>query len=205
MTLQAVILCGGRGERLRPLTDTCQKCLLPVGGRPFLDLVIKHYADYGIRRFMLMTGYLGEQFPSLYREWGKFNGLDFHIPCLNPPEGTVKALLDMKDSLDNQFLLLNGDTFCPLDPAALQIPSWSSRVAKIAMATRWASKEMDDLGVRMVKKALVTQIEKNSHYRKLRNIEQVLLYVDVAVQEFNLPWIDIGTPENYERAKVIFR
>jgi UTP-glucose-1-phosphate uridylyltransferase len=52
-SLTAVILCGGRGERLRPLTDTVPKPLLPVNGRPLLDYLLDHLSQSGIREFIL--------------------------------------------------------------------------------------------------------------------------------------------------------
>ena len=58
---QALILCGGMGTRLRPLTDTTPKPMVEVGGRPFLEYLLEQLCEQGIARFVLATGYLGEQ------------------------------------------------------------------------------------------------------------------------------------------------
>jgi glucose-1-phosphate cytidylyltransferase len=52
-----VIMCGGRGARLRPATDSIPKALLPVGARPILDHIIDHFRRYGFHRFVLCLGY----------------------------------------------------------------------------------------------------------------------------------------------------
>jgi NDP-sugar pyrophosphorylase family protein len=61
-SVTAVILSGGRGERLRPLTDTVPKPLLPVNGRPMLDYLLDHLGQSGIEEFILCVGYKAELF-----------------------------------------------------------------------------------------------------------------------------------------------
>jgi NDP-sugar pyrophosphorylase family protein len=58
---QAVILCGGKGERLGEITRRVPKPLLPVGGRPVLDHILDNLESAGIRRFVLSAGYLGSR------------------------------------------------------------------------------------------------------------------------------------------------
>ena len=70
---QAVILCGGRGERLRPLTDEMPKPMVLVNGRPFLQYLLEQLAENGINRFVLLTGYLGEKIVEYFGDgssWG---------------------------------------------------------------------------------------------------------------------------------------
>ena len=57
---QAVVLCGGLGERLRPLTEHLPKPLAPVGGRPFLEYLICQLREQHLERVVLLTGYYGE-------------------------------------------------------------------------------------------------------------------------------------------------
>lgn len=58
---QAVILCGGMGTRLRPLTDNLPKPMVEVNGKPFLYHLLKQLSEQGVTRFLLLTGYLGER------------------------------------------------------------------------------------------------------------------------------------------------
>ena len=58
---QAVILCGGKGERLRPLTQSTPKPMIKIDNRPFLEFLIKKISSQGINRFVILSGYLGDQ------------------------------------------------------------------------------------------------------------------------------------------------
>eukprot|EP01036_Dinobryon_divergens_P057271 gene57271-76468_t len=62
MTLSALILAAGRGERMRPLTDSCPKPLLPVRGKALIDWHVKALAGGGLTRLVINTAWLGEQF-----------------------------------------------------------------------------------------------------------------------------------------------
>src|SRR6267142_2829713 len=64
MNKEIIILAGGKGSRLGDLTKDCQKCMLPINGKPFLDLLIKHYRKQGFNKFIISTGYLAEQVES---------------------------------------------------------------------------------------------------------------------------------------------
>ena len=71
--MQALILSGGRGERLRPLTDKIPKPLLPVGGIPFLGRLINFLKKQGVGEFILATGYKSEMIEDYFKDGGKFN------------------------------------------------------------------------------------------------------------------------------------
>ena len=60
MKTDVAILCGGVGSRLRPLTDHCPKCMVTVGQKPFLAILLDYIASHGFKRAVLCTGYLGE-------------------------------------------------------------------------------------------------------------------------------------------------
>lgn len=110
---QAVILCGGRGERLRPLTDEMPKPMVSVNGRPFLQYLLEQLAENGINRFVLLTGYLGEKIVEYFGDgspWG------WSISYSNGPGewSTTKRIHEALDHIDEQFLLLYSDNFAQL-------------------------------------------------------------------------------------------
>ena len=110
---QAVILCGGRGERLRPLTDEMPKPMVLVNGRPFLQYLLEQLAENGINRFVLLTGYLGEK---IVEYFGDGSSWGWSISYSNGPVewSTTKRIHEALDQIDEQFLLLYSDNFAQL-------------------------------------------------------------------------------------------
>lgn len=110
---QAVILCGGRGERLRPLTDIKPKPMVDLNGRPFLYFLFEQLAENGIRRFVLLTGYLGEQ---IVEYFGDGSSWGWSIEYSHGPVEwlTARRVYEAIDQIDQQFLLLYSDNFAQL-------------------------------------------------------------------------------------------
>lgn len=133
MLKQCLILVGGKGTRLRPPTLDTPKPLLSVGGRAFLDYVIDIVARQGIKRFLLLGGYLGDQVEEYCRHARR---ADRTIECMieNRPAGTAGALLQARERLDDMFLLCNGDSLFDVDIADLAaLPAGSDWVGKLAL------------------------------------------------------------------------
>lgn len=116
--MQAVILAGGRGERLRPLTDAVPKPLVRVAGRPFLDFLLGFLRGQGVSDVVLLTGYLSGM---IERHVGDGASFGMRIRCAREkkPLGTGGALKGALPLLAEEFLFLNGDTLLPLDCRAL--------------------------------------------------------------------------------------
>jgi histidinol-phosphate phosphatase family protein len=110
---QAVILCGGRGERLRPLTNELPKPMVLVNDRPFLQYLLEQLAENGINRFVLLTGYLGEK---IVEYFGNGSSWGWSISYSNGPMEwpTTKRIHEALDQIDEQFLLLYSDNFAQL-------------------------------------------------------------------------------------------
>jgi D-glycero-D-manno-heptose 1,7-bisphosphate phosphatase len=110
---QAVILCGGRGERLRPLTNELPKPMVSVNDRPFLQYLLEHLADNGINRFVLLTGYLSEK---IVEYFGDGSSWGWSISYSNGPVEwpTTKRIHEALGQIDEQFLLLYSDNFAQL-------------------------------------------------------------------------------------------
>lgn len=111
---QAAILCGGRGTRLRPLTDRMPKPMVPVNGVPFLEHLLVQLRENGIRDVILMTGYLGEQIQEYF---GEGRSLELRLRYSHGPVDwdTGRRLYEIKQWLQDRFMLLYADNFVPFD------------------------------------------------------------------------------------------
>jgi NDP-sugar pyrophosphorylase family protein len=108
--MQAVILAGGLGTRMRPLTEKIPKPMLPVNGRPFLYHQIELLKSQGFSRFLLLVAYRGDEIRKFFLD-GKSLGVHIEYSDEASPLGTGGALKNAEARLDAEFLLLNGDTF----------------------------------------------------------------------------------------------
>ena len=113
--MQAVILAGGLGTRLRPLTEHTPKVMIPVNGKPFLLYQLELLKSQRINDIVLCIGYLGEQVRKFFG-----NGESFGIRIRYSEEkgellGTGGALKQAQDLLDKYFFVMNGDTYLPID------------------------------------------------------------------------------------------
>ncbi len=109
---QAVILCGGLGTRMRPLTDTLPKPMVPVNGRPFLEYLIEQMRQQGIRRVLLLTGYRGEMIREHFRI-GAACGVEIGYSHGPVEWDTGRRVWEARVLLDNRFLFLYSDNFTP--------------------------------------------------------------------------------------------
>ena len=111
---QAVILCGGLGERLRPLTEDLPKPLAPVGGRPFLEYLICQLREQQVERVLLLTGYYGEK---IRDHFGDGAGYGVQIDYSSGPAewDTGRRIWEARMMLDGRFLLLYSDNYVPVN------------------------------------------------------------------------------------------
>jgi len=110
---QAVILAGGRGERLRPLTDEVPKPMAPVGDAPFLSYLLRSVADAGIRRVLLLVGYRAEVIMEYFGQGWEGLRIDYSVGGVDDETG--RRLLNAYDLLDRRFLLMYGDNYWPME------------------------------------------------------------------------------------------
>lgn len=106
--MKAVLLVGGAGTRMRPLTYVVPKCLLPVGGKPLLERTMKYLEGHGVTDFVLCVAYLKKQ---IIEAFGDGSSLGFKIEYAESdvPLGTAGQLKTASGMLDDTFLAMNGD------------------------------------------------------------------------------------------------
>ena len=107
---QAVILCGGLGVRLRPLTNSVPKPMVMVNGKPFLYHLLRQLSEQGVTRFVLLTGYLGEK---IFDYFGDGSQYGWSVSYSQGPSewDTGRRLWEARARFDVQFLLLYSDNF----------------------------------------------------------------------------------------------
>jgi histidinol-phosphate phosphatase family protein len=115
---QAVILAGGRGSRLRPLTDTVPKPMIPFHGRPFLEYLVDLLREQGIARILLLLGYLPEAIINHFGDGSQF-GVSIEYDISAPENETGTRLRLARARIDPTFLFLYCDNYLPFDLAEL--------------------------------------------------------------------------------------
>ena len=110
---QAVILAGGRGSRLRPLTDTMPKPMLPFHGKPFLEYLVEHLKEQGFEKVLLLLGYLPEVIMDHFGDGGSF-GLRVEYSVTDVEDDTGRRLQLAAAKVDPCFLLMYGDNYWPM-------------------------------------------------------------------------------------------
>ncbi len=113
---RVVLMAGGLGTRLRPLTETVPKPMLPVGGKPILEQIIGLFAEQGFWRISISVNYRGEM---VREHFGTGEGLGVEIDYIEEEQrmGTAGALSLLREPPDEPFIVMNGDVL-----VALQFP-----------------------------------------------------------------------------------
>ncbi len=111
---QVVLMVGGLGSRLRPLTRNTPKPLLQVGDKPILETIVEQFKAYGFHRFTFCTNYEAEQIEDYFGQGGRW---DVEIEYLREEKrmGTVGALSLIEEKPDKPFFVMNGDLLTRLN------------------------------------------------------------------------------------------
>lgn len=112
--MKAVILAGGRGERLRPLTDKIPKPLIKIGNEPLLVQQILLLKRYGIKEIWVLSGYLGEKIKKHIGDGKKWH-IKIHHLIEDELLGTAGAMKQLEGDIDGDFLVFSGDVILDID------------------------------------------------------------------------------------------
>jgi D-glycero-alpha-D-manno-heptose 1-phosphate guanylyltransferase len=132
--MEAIILAGGKGTRLRPLTLTVPKPMVPVAEKPFLHYLLKMLIGEGVTRVILSVGYLGEQIKDYFGE--SWLGLEISYVLEKEPLGTGGAISKCLTKVNGEeVIVINGDTYCRIDLKEM-ISSHRERHAELTIALK---------------------------------------------------------------------
>lgn len=106
--MKAVILAAGKGERMKPLTNTRPKVMLPITGKPMVEHTICEALKAGIKEFVIVIGYHGDVIKDYFKDGGKW-GITIEYVAQQKQLGTADAIMKAKEKLGGKFLMLNGD------------------------------------------------------------------------------------------------
>ncbi|HVL88769.1 MAG TPA: NDP-sugar synthase, partial [Actinomycetota bacterium] len=132
--IRAVILAGGEGTRLRPLTYTTPKSLLPIANVPFLQHQLTTLARHGITTATLLTGYLAEAFDPFIDAMAA-EGITLEVSRETDPLGTCGAVRSIRDRLDATTIVFNGDVLTDLDLTEM-LAAHRDRAAALTIALK---------------------------------------------------------------------
>ena len=219
-----IVMAGGRGKRLRPLTDKIPKPMLPIQGKPILEKILEKARAEGFINIVISVGYLSEQIIDYFGN-GKRLGLNIEYVYEEKPLGTAGALKSLSSKQVSKFLFItNADIITDLSYGEMLDQAMRNKVDGL-MATRiheWQNpfgvvktngmkissiiekptyQSQVNAGMYVLSKKMLDFIEKDTYY------DMPDLFTDALKERLNLEtypiheaWLDIGRPDDYEEA-----
>jgi dTDP-glucose pyrophosphorylase/CBS domain-containing protein len=222
-SLQAVIMAGGFGTRLHPLTENVPKPMLPIGERPLMELIIEQLQHAGIRRVNIATHYLSEKIVDHFGN-GQIFGVDLTYVNEDPPLGTAGAL-GLMVAPNEPLLVINRDILTRVDFRAL-LSFHREHRADLTIAVRQYDvqvpygviecdgarvnrvnekplvKFLVNAGIYLLEPSVHTYIPKGRHFN-MTDLIQCLIAEGRPVVSFPIVeyWLDVGQHADYEQAQ----
>lgn len=228
LPLHAVIMAGGKGERLHPLTEKIPKPMLPLGNKPIIEHVIDHLISFGVDTITISVRYLSEQIIKYFGD-GSSKGI-----CINYIEeeealGTIGCVAQLDWIKQDSLLIMNSDIFTNIDFEdfflAFEKANADMAVASIPYSVDipYAIMELNEdcitsfkekpkntyyanAGIYLIKKECITLIPKSSFYNATDLMGSILAHGGKLIHSpITGYWIDIGKHDDYNKAKEIIR
>jgi len=226
--MKAVILAGGQGTRLRPLTYAIPKSLLPIGTKPILEIIIERLREHGFTDIILTVEYKAELIETYFR-YGDTLNVDITYFHENKPSGTAGPLKLVEHLLDGRpFIAMNGDLLADLDFSEMY-QAHLQKNAELTMATTIHTikspygvidmrndkivsirekPELDFLvnaGIYVVSPSSLNIISKGEFF-DMPDLVQTLINQGRRVETYYIKgnWQDLGIMENYEKVNIEF-
>lgn len=218
-----VIIAGGLGTRLRPLTEYVPKALLKIGDRSIMDVLVEQFSTYGFKNFLIAVNYRAELIEQHLND-GKHLGLNIQYLRESQPLGTVGAVRLAKSELTRPFFVVNGDLLtrvnfqhmlefhrmenCDITVAVkeyeVRIPYGVLQLSNGAVCSvdeKPSKKCFVNAGIYVLNPSVVDLIPEMERY-DMTNLMQQAMAENQKVGGFPIHeyWLDIGAREDYERA-----
>jgi len=225
LPVDAVIMAGGRGQRLRPLTDDTPKPLLKVGGKPIMEHNVDRLALYGIDDFWMSVKYLGEQIESYFAD-GSSKNVSINYVWETEPLGTIGAVSSIENFEHDYILVTNSDLLTNLDYehffldfinqdadfAVVSIP-YQVNVPYAVLETEESKIKSfrekptytyySNGGIYLMKKDVLKYVPKETFFNATDLMETL---IDKGYNVVSYPlsgyWLDVGKHEDFEQAQL---
>ncbi|MBN1796881.1 MAG: NTP transferase domain-containing protein [Sedimentisphaerales bacterium] len=225
--IRVVILAGGKGTRLKPYTTVFPKPLMPIGEMPILEIVLRQLKSFGFKKITISVNHLADLIQTFFGNGNKF-GLDITYCMEDTPLGTAGSI-SLVDDITENFLVMNGDLLTTIDYSAMVRSHVNSGAA--ATIGVFPREVKIDFGVLELggKGELIQYKEKpkyefivsmgvNVFHRSVLDYIPKGKYLDIPALMMNLrnagkqvltyrsqcQWLDIGRPDDYEKAIEVF-
>lgn len=223
LPIDAVLMAGGKGERLRPLTEKTPKPLLPVGDKAIIDHNVDRIISYGIQHISVTVNYLKEQIEEHYASPRQ----GVQIQTVREPKylGTIGSIKFVKAFYNDTVLVMNSDLFTNIDyedfylhfieheadmsvaavPYSVSIPYGILDLEERRNIKGLIEKPTYDYyanaGIYLIKKSALDLIPDDTFFNATDLIEALIANGNKVIRfPINGTWIDIGTPQEYRRA-----
>ena len=223
LPVDAVLMAGGKGERLRPLTEKTPKPLLAVGDKAIIDHNVDRLISYGINHINVTVNYLREQIEEHYAEPRN----DVQVRTFREPKflGTIGSIKFVDSFHNDTILVMNSDLFTNIDyeDFFLHFQSHDAEMSVAAVPYNVSipygildlnGREIKGLiekpkynyyanaGIYLIKKSALAEIPDGEFFNATDLIEKLIAEDKKVIRyPLNGTWIDIGNPQEYERAK----
>lgn len=227
LPVDAVLMAGGKGERLRPLTEKTPKPLLPVGGKAIIDHNIDRLISYGVQHISVTVNYLKEQIEEHFVQ--PHNGVQ--VQTVREPKylGTIGSIRFVKAFYNDTILVMNSDLFTNINYEEFYL-HFKEHDAEMSVAAvpytvsvpygifDLKGREIQGLiekptynyyanaGIYLIKRSALDEIPEDTFFNATDLIEK-LISEEKSVIRFPLngTWIDIGNPQEYQKANELVK
>lgn len=224
LPLEVVLMAGGKGERLKPLTNTIPKPMLKVGKKPIIEHNIDRLISYGIDHFYLSVRYLGEKIIDYFGN-GENKNIKIDYITENQPLGTIGAVKQIENFAFEHILVMNSDLLTNIDyeafyayfidyqadmavatiPYQVNIPYGVLEINEsevVALKEKPTYTYYSNAGIYIFKKSLLSLIPENEFFNATDLMQTI---IDKGLKLTHFPilgyWLDIGKPEDFEKAQ----
>lgn len=228
LPVDAVLMAGGKGERLRPLTEKTPKPLLKVGDKCIIDHNIDRLIANGVKHINVTVNYLGEQLEEHFKE----SRGEVKVQTVREPKylGTIGSIRFVKDFYNDTILVMNSDLFTNINyedfylhfkehdadmsvaavPYSVQVPYGIFKIEERRNITGLVEKPTYDYyangGIYLIKKSALDLIPEDTFFNATDLIEALIAASRKVIRfPLNGTWIDIGNPQEYKRANELVK